>query len=145
MKATPAKAHFFDTLALTNPLNQVLTMNNVEPFRIETTRERLVAAVALAKASFVQHADVEGLEAEEARAILEAKQAHEIGVVTLRAEMDAIFYTLRLRGVAVEDFSKHVGDLTADDILIAVELSPENEDEVLVYTLGDAKEVTKDV
>ena len=120
-------------------------MNIVEPFRIETTRERLVAAVALAKASFVQHADVEGLEAEEARAILEAKQAHEIGVVTLRAEMDAIFYTLRLRGVAVEDFSKHVGDLTADDILIAVELSPENEDEVLVYTLGDAKEATKDV
>lgn len=115
-------------------------MHNVEPYRIETTRERLAFAVDFAKASLVKKPDIEGLTEDEARAILDDIKILEIGINSHEEEMKAIYYTLRLRGIEEADFPEHVGSLTVDDIFIAVELSTTNADEVIAYTLDDEKQ-----
>lgn len=115
-------------------------MHNVEPYRIETTRERLTFAVDFAKASMAKKPDVEGLTEDKSHAILDDIKILEIGIESHKEEMKAVYYTLRLRGVEEVDFPDHVGSLTVDDIFIAVELSTTNEDEIIAYTLDDEKQ-----
>lgn len=115
-------------------------MHNVEPYRIETTRERLAFAIDFAKASLVKKPEVENLTEDEARAILDDIKILEIGIESHKDEMMAIYFTLRLKGVEEADFPDHVEVLTVDDIYIAVELSTTNDDEVIAYTLGDEKQ-----
>jgi hypothetical protein len=103
-------------------------MHNVEPFRIETTRERLAAAVGFANAASVENRKTLSLDGNER---LDAD-------IKLHAdEMKAIYITLRVRGIEEADFFQHVGELKVDDILIAVENSPTSEDEVIAYTIAD--------
>lgn len=105
-------------------------MHNVEPFRIETTHERLATAVGLANAASVENRQTLGKDGNER---LDAD-------IKLHAdEMKAIYITLRVRGIEEADFFQHVGELTVDDVIIAVENSPTSEDEVIVYTIADVE------
>jgi hypothetical protein len=105
-------------------------MHNVEPFRIETTRERLATAVGLANAASVKNRQTLGADGNE----------HLDADIKMHAdEMIAIYYTLRVRGIAEADFDQHVGQLTVDDIIIAIEKSPTSEDEIIVYTVASAE------
>jgi hypothetical protein len=105
-------------------------MSNVEPFRIETTRNRLTAALELGKASLLRKPD------DQDKAEIERLS---IGIILHADELKAIYFTLRLRGVQEADFAKHIGELTVDDILIAIENSPTNQDEMIVYTISDVE------
>jgi hypothetical protein len=120
-------------------------MHNVEPFRIETTRERLTDALEFAKSTFVQKPEIASLSEDEARAILDDIKILEIGIESHSEEMKAIYYTLRLRGIEEQDFGQNIADLRAEDIYIAVELSTANEDEIIAYTLSDNGEVEAEV
>jgi hypothetical protein len=116
-------------------------MSNIEPYRIETTRERLTDAIEFAKAGLMPKPQGGGhMSEDEARAILDDIKILEIGLESHKQEMDAIYYTMRLRGIEEADFPMHVDTLTADDIYIAVELSTASEDEVIAYTLGEEQE-----
>jgi hypothetical protein len=115
-------------------------MHNVEPFRIETTRERLTDALEFAKSTFVQRPKPDELTEDEARAILDDIKILEIGIDSHSEEMKAIYYTLRLRGIEEADFGLHIGELTVDEIFIAVELSETNADEIIAYTIGEEQE-----
>jgi hypothetical protein len=105
-------------------------MHNVEPFRIETTRERLTAALALANTSLLNKPDITS------QVVIERQS---IDIILHADELKAIYYTLRLRGIQEAEFALHIGDLTVNDILIAVENSPNSEDEVIVYTIADVE------
>ncbi|WP_274644222.1 hypothetical protein [Pseudomonas serbica] len=105
-------------------------MHKVEPFRIETTRERLTAALALANTSLLSKPDVAS------KAVIERQS---IDIILHADELKAIYYTLRLRGIQEAEFAQHIGELTVDDILVAVENSPTNEDDVIVYTIADVE------
>lgn len=118
-------------------------MNTVEPYSIETTRERLDLALQVAKyfksIERRQHSSPKIALAynESEKGNKRNAEANEV-LESHAEEMKAIYFTLRLRGVEEVDFPTKIEALTVDDIYVTVE--PAGNDEVTVYTIaGEAK------
>jgi hypothetical protein len=115
-------------------------MNLVEPFSIETNRERL--ALALSMVVDLSTDKKKRAEDPEDSFLTEDRLAELQGLLSgdYKNESMAIYYTLRLQGVEEVDFADKVGSLGVDDIYVTVE--QKGDDQVQVWTLPKKQEET---